>query len=361
MKAANQDLLPLEPPSRKPAVNSANPSTSTSTGAFTGVFVGRYLEIFQTFLKDPNVSEICVNQPGELWVERLGKPRMEKYSHQNITDKDLMALAHQVARLTKQAINPEKPILSGSLPTGERIQIVIPPVSQKGVALSIRKQTMRSMSLDDYASKGAFENVSFTLSALQKQDSEELRNLANAGHFRKFIGEAARAKKNIIISGGTSTGKTTLLNAILRDIDQGERIITIEDTSEIILPHQNSLSLLASKGEQSAAKITIQDLLEASLRLRPDRILLGELRGKEAYTFLRAINTGHPGSLTTVHADTPYGALEQIGLMVMQANLGLKREEIMQYIRSIVDVVIQLKRIGGQRVVSEIWYPQHHE
>lgn len=352
MKAANQDVLPLDSPS--------GISPGVSARASTGIFVGRYLEMFQTFMQDPSVSEICVNQPGELWVERLGKFSMEKFTIPSITDKDLMALAHQIARVTKQAINPEKPILSGSLPTGERIQIVIPPVSQKGVALSIRKQTMRSMSLDDYASKGAFENVSFTSNALKKQDSEELRNLANSGNFRKFIGEAARAKKNIIISGGTSTGKTTLLNAILRDIDQGERIITIEDTSEIILPHQNSLSLLASKGEQSAAKITIQDLLEASLRLRPDRILLGELRGKEAYTFLRAINTGHPGSLTTVHADTPYGAIEQIGLMVMQANLGLKHEEIMHYIRSIVDVVIQLKRVGGQRIVSEIWYPQNH-
>ncbi len=142
MKAANQDVLPLDSPPR------------VSTGAFAGVFVGRYLEMFQTFIQDPSVSEICVNQPGELWVERLGKPSMEKFSIPSITDKDLMALAHQIARVTKQAINPEKPILSGSLPTGERIQIVIPPISQKGVALSIRKQTMRSMSLDDYANKG---------------------------------------------------------------------------------------------------------------------------------------------------------------------------------------------------------------
>lgn len=117
------------------------------------------------------------------------------------------------------------------------------------------------------------------------------------------------------------------------------------------------LSLLASKGEQGIAKVTIQDLLEASLRLRPDRILLGELRGKEAYTFLRAVNTGHPGSITTIHADTPYGAIEQIALMVMQANLGLKHEEIMQYIQSIVDIVIQLKRVKGKRVITEIWYP----
>ncbi len=340
MKAANQHTLPLN--------------------ANSGVFVHRYLEQFQKYLQDQDVSEICVNQPGEIWIERVGQTSMERVLSATITDTEMMGLAHQVARVTKQAINPEKPILSASLPTGERIQIIIPPISRKGVALSIRKQTVLSLSLDDYAKTGAFENVSYLSDNFKKEGSQNLRILADSGNFRKFIGEAAKTRKNIIISGGTSTGKTTLLNAILRDIDQGERIITIEDTPEITLSHQNSLSLLASKGEQSAAKITIQDLLEASLRLRPDRILLGELRGREAYTFLRAINTGHPGSLTTVHADTPYGAMEQIGLMVMQANLALRHEEIMRYIRSIVDVVIQLKRVGGRRIVSEIWYPENH-
>lgn len=340
MKAANQQTLPLN--------------------TNTGVFVHRYLQQFQTFLQDQSISEICVNQPGEVWIERAGEPCMERIVSPTVTESELMGLAHQIARVTKQAINLEKPILSASLPSGERIQIVIPPIAQRGIALSIRKQVIHSLSLDDYAKTGAFEGVSFTSDNLKKTDFENLRILADSGNFRKFIGDAAKAKKNIIISGGTSTGKTTLLNAILRDIDSEERIITIEDTPEISAPQNNKLSLIASKGEQGIAKVTIQDLLEASLRLRPDRILLGELRGKEAYTFLRAINTGHPGSLTTVHADTPYGAMEQIGLMVMQANLGLKHDEIMRYIRSIVDVVIQLKRTGGRRVVSEIWYPSCH-
>lgn len=164
-------------------------------------------------------------------------------------------------------------------------------------------------------------------------------------------------KKNILISGGTSSGKTTLLSAILREIDSNERIITIEDTPEIYLHHKNHLSLIASKGEQGTARITIQDLLEASLRMRPDRILLGELRGKEAYSFLRAINTGHPGSITTIHADTPSGAFEQVGLMVMQAGLGLTHRQILDYTTSIIDIVIQLKRIGGKRVISDVWIP----
>ena len=126
-----------------------------------------------------------------------------------------------------------------------------------------------------------------------------------------------------------------------------------------MIPVQNNwVSLLASKGGQGSARVTIQDLLEASLRMRPDRLLLGELRGAEAQTFLRAINTGHPGSITTVHADSARGALEQISLMVLQANLGLKREEILAYIGSVVDCVVQLKRVDGRRIVSDIWWPE---
>ncbi|MFH1159248.1 MAG: P-type DNA transfer ATPase VirB11 [Pseudomonadota bacterium] len=323
----------------------------------TGVYIGRYLDIFREFLNDPLVSEICVNRPGEMWIERMGAPAMERREHKPVTHDAMMRLARQIARISDQAINMDSPLLSACLPTGERVQVVLPPVSRNGIALSIRKQVVRPMSLDDYAKTGAFDNTGLITDAQERQEDKPLRALAAAKNFRAFISEAAKSRKNIIISGGTSTGKTTLLNAILREIDQDERIITIEDTAEIHPPHANHLSLIASKGDQGTAKVTIQDLLEAALRLRPDRILLGELRGKEAYTFLRAVNTGHPGSLTTVHADTPHGALEQIGLMVMQANLGLRHDQVMDYIRSIVDIVVQLKRTGGKRVISEVWYP----
>lgn len=321
------------------------------------VFVHHYLQPFYRFLGDQTVSEICINQGGSLWIERIGQTHMEHQSNNLMSAEDLLNLAEQIARTTKQEINSQKPILSANLPSGERIQIIIPPASRHGISLSIRKQTVQNLGLDDLSKQGTFENICFSAEPLGKTMSAELKALAKSKDYRQFIGLAARERKNIIISGGTSTGKTTLLNAILQDIDTHERIITIEDTPEISPPHPNWLSLLASKGEQGTARVTIQDLLEASLRLRPDRILLGELRGKEAYTFLRAVNTGHPGSITTIHADTPYGAIEQIALMVMQANLGLKHEEIMQYIQSIVDIVIQLKRVKGKRVITEIWYP----
>jgi type IV secretion system protein VirB11 len=323
----------------------------------SGVYIGRYLEPFRSYLNDPKVSEICVNRPGEVWIERMDAPTMQRIEDGNITTDHMMTLARQIARISDQAVNQQSPLLSACLPTGERVQIVIPPVAVKGIALSIRKQVVQDMTLSDYAHAGAFKGVEVIANTHASRSNDKLRALADAGNIQAFISEAAKARKNIVISGGTSTGKTTLLNAILKEIDANERIITIEDTPEVRPPHQNHISLLATRGDQGTAKVTIQDLLEASLRLRPDRILLGELRGKEAYTFLRAVNTGHPGSLTTVHADTPHGALAQIGFMVMQANLGLQHEQVMSYIQSIVDIVVQLKRIGGVREISEIWYP----
>ena len=321
------------------------------------VFIERYLDAFRQHLEDPEISEICVNRPGELWIERMGAPSMELIESSSITDDHMMRLARQIARTTGQAINLQNPLLSASLPTGERVQVIIPPVSPYGVILSIRKQVVKDIDLADYAAAGAFESVDWVTDANLKDSDLALRSLAEQKNFYEFISLAAKSKKNIIISGGTSTGKTTLLNAILKQIDPQERLITIEDTPEIRPVHKNHIPLLASKGEQGVAEVTIQNLLEASLRLRPDSILLGELRGKEAYTFLRAVNTGHPGSITTVHADTPQGALKQIALMVMQANLGLQNDQITDYIRSIIDIVVQLKRISGNRVISEVWYP----
>lgn len=321
------------------------------------VFLQRYLDIFKVYLDDPEIAEICVNRSGELWIERAGSPSMEKIDCADITKDHMMRLARQIANTTGQAINLQNPLLSASLPTGERVQVIMPPATLNGIVFSIRKQVVKNMDLADYAAAGAFEAVDWVNDSDLKPHDAQLRALAEQKNFYEFIALAAKSKKNIIISGGTSTGKTTLLNAILKEIDPDERIITIEDTPEIKPVHQNHVPLLASKGEQGIAEVTIQSLLEASLRLRPDRILLGELRGKEAYTFLRAVNTGHPGSITTVHADTPHGAFKQIALMVMQANLGLQNDQIMDYIRSIVDVVVQLKRIGGKRIISEVWYP----
>jgi type IV secretion system protein VirB11 len=188
----------------------------------------------------------------------------------------------------------------------------------------------------------------------------ELRELLDKGEVKAFIKKAITSKKNMIISGGTSTGKTTFMNAALKEIDKKERIITCEDAREIDLNHlPNRVHLIASKGGQGRAKVDIQDLIEACLRLRPDRIIVGELRGKEAFSYLRAVNTGHPGSISTLHADTPTLAIEQLILMIMQAGLGITREQIKNYVESVVNVIVQLKRgPSGKRYVSEIYFKE---
>ena len=327
------------------------------------VFLNYKLKPFQAFLNDPLVSEICVNDLGGFWIERSGEQSMQYIECPDITLENMTSLSRMLAHNTKQGINEEKPLLSAALPTGERVQIVFPPATPvgSGVGISIRKQVMCKMSLEELNAFGMFDKARLRTGRNKKPKDEELIRLFKENRIMEFIQRAAQKKKNIVISGGTSTGKTTLLNAILGSIDPDERIITIEDTSELHPPQKNWLSLLASKGEQGKAKVTIQDLLEASLRLRPDRILLGELRGKEAYTFLRAVNTGHPGSITSVHADDPEIALQQIALMVQQADIKMTNEQILGYINSVVDIVVQIKREGGKRYISDIWYPEAEE
>jgi type IV secretion system protein VirB11 len=165
---------------------------------------------------------------------------------------------------------------------------------------------------------------------------------------------AIATKKNILVSGGTSTGKTTFLNMLLSEIAGTERLILIEDAAEIALSHDNSLGLIAARSALGEAVVTAEDLLNASLRMRPDRIVLGELRGPEAFTFLRAINTGHPGSMTTIHADNPAMAIQQLALLVLQTGSQLRHDDIVRYILSTVDLVVQLERVAGRRFISEI-------
>jgi type IV secretion system protein VirB11 len=169
-----------------------------------------------------------------------------------------------------------------------------------------------------------------------------------------FLRKAVKDRRTILISGGTSTGKTTFLNALMREVPANERVIVVEDTAEVQLHGPNDLGLIAVKGELGEALINTDDLLQAALRLRPDRILLGELRGKEAVSFLRAVNTGHPGSFSTIHANSTSGALEQLALMVMQSGLGLSRAETIDYARSVIDVVVQLGREGAERKIVAI-------
>jgi len=315
-----------------------------------------YLEPLEVLFQKDNLTEIMINKPMEAYFEISGEHHFE--SIPDFTFKHLEGLAQLIAQSTSQKISPENPLLSATLPNGFRVQIVIPPACEStNIIFAIRKPTTVQWSLDDYEKMGAFEK---TITSKPEVDNEtiELMNMINDHKIKDFIKSSILKKKNIIISGGTSTGKTTFTNALLSEIPKNERIITAEDAREINLSsHPNRVHLLASKGGQGVSKVTMQELIEACLRLRPDRIIVGELRGAEAYSFLRAINTGHPGSISTLHADTPLMAVEQLKLMVMQAGLQISADEIRQYILNVVDIIIQLKRAeGGRRYISEILF-----
>lgn len=314
-----------------------------------------FLTPLNTLFAEEGVNEIMINKPGEAWVEKRGDLRIEQIPLLDIDH--LMGLGRLVAQSTEQTISEEKPLLSATLPNGYRIQIVFPPACEpKTVAMAIRKGSSMQLTLDDYKKMGAFDNTS--TQEIADPNTKTLRNLLKKNDIAEFLKLAINVKKNIIISGGTSTGKTTFTNAALLAIPEHERLITVEDAREVMLPrHLNRVHLLASKGGQGRAHVTTQDLIEACLRLRPDRIIVGELRGSEAFSFLRAINTGHPGSISTLHADTPAMALEQLKLMVMQAGLGMPPDEIKKYILAVVDIVVQLKRgTGGKRYISEVYF-----
>lgn len=314
-----------------------------------------YLEPLKKIFAEDGVNEISINRPFEAWVEKKGDIRYESIPELDLDH--LKGLALLVAQSTDQRISEEAPLLSATLPTGFRIQIVIPPACESGtVGISIRKPSAMKLVLDDYEKMGAFDNTA--IEGLTDENSIKLNGLLKEKKLKEFLHEAVLTHQNIIISGGTSTGKTTFTNAMLRSIPHEERLVTVEDAREIDLSnHPNRLHLLASKGGQGRAKVTTQDLIEACLRLRPDRIIVGELRGAEAFSFLRAINTGHPGSISTLHADTPMMAIEQLKLMVMQAGLGMPPGEIKEYILNVVDIVVQLKRgTKGKRYISEIYY-----
>lgn len=317
------------------------------------VYLRAYLAPLTGMLARPDVTDIYVNRPGEVWTETLGGA-VERHAAPGLDVPTLDRLARQIAALSHQGISREHPLLSASLPDGSRVQIAAPPATRGPMAIAIRKHISSDLGLDDYVSAGAFAST-VRGTAPGKSDTDlRLAELLAAGDVAGMLAAAVKARKNILVSGGTSTGKTTFLNALIREIPVEERLILIEDTPELHQHHDNLVGLLAVRGSQGEARVTATDLLAASLRMRPDRIILGELRGEEAYTFLRAINTGHPGSMTSVHADSAERAIEQIVLLVLQAGTQLSRDDVRHYVRSTVDVYVQLQRVGGKRSVAQV-------
>lgn len=304
-------------------------------------YLGAYLEPFRPWLGRDTVTEILVNRPGEVWIEDSMRPGMQRIEAAEIDDRLIQRLAEQVARVSHQGINREHPLLGATLPDGARAQFCGPPATRRHWAMAIRRHRRLDLPLDVYDSGPI-------LSAPEPAMPDPgARPVA-------FLRAAIAAKKTVLISGGTSTGKTTFLNSMLGEIAAEERVVLVEDTPELRLPGSNGVGLVAVKGELGEARITANELLQAALRLRPDRIVLGELRGAESVSFLRAINTGHPGSFSTIHANSLRGALDQLALMVMQTGIGLSRADTIEYAASVIDVVVQLGRIGGRRQITAI-------
>lgn len=318
--------------------------------AGAGFYLDSFLAPLSPWLAREDVTDIYINRPGELWVESIGGA-IERHEDPSLTEQLLARLARLIAAHSAQGVSRSQPLLAASLPDGSRVQIVAPPATRDGHALAIRRHVKAEFSLSDWRDSEAFADLEAGTTAIDRERS--WRTLGERDAADTLV-QAVHDRRNIIVSGGTSTGKTTFLNALLAEIPHDERLLTIEDTEELRLTHPNAVGLIAARGKLAEAEVTAEDLLIAALRMRPDRIILGELRGSEAFTFLRAVNTGHPGSMTTIHADTPQRAIEQLALLVLQTGSRLSRDDVRHYVRESIDVFVQLERRAGKRRVSQI-------
>lgn len=315
------------------------------------------LRVLQPLLARPDVTELCINRPGEVFLEtRAG------WEREVLPPADFhwcYRLAKLIANATRQRITEESPLLSAALPSGERVQVAIPPATPVGnLAITVRRPASNVWSLAELSALGVFAPTRRAHESLDEGE-QNLMLLLRAKRYEDFIRGAVRSKKNIVISGATGSGKTTFTKSLIREIPAHERLITIEDTPELVLSdHPNHVRLFYSKGDQGQSKVTPRDLLEACLRMRPDRILLAELRSDEAFDYLRNANSGHPGSITSVHASSAELAFEQLALLVKQSRTGsdLPREEIKSLLYLLVDIVVQFAVIGHRRCIREIWY-----
>ncbi len=313
-----------------------------------------YLGPLKPYLEPRDVTELVVNRPCEFAVERAG--RWQWHEAPDLDEAALHPLAVAAAAFTSQDVTPEAPICSTVLPGGERCQIVLPPASEH-LSLTLRKPSALTFGLDDFAVLGLFDEVAIARQNLDACE-DELLALREARDWKKFFACAVTSRRNILISGATGSGKTTFAKGLVRLIPTDERLLTIEDTRELVVPHRNAVHLLYAKDGQGLAKVGAKELLESALRMRPDRILLQELRDATAFYYLRNVNSGHPGSITTIHADSAALAFEQLTLLVKESEGGrdLARDDIRALLHLLVDIVVQIKRVAGKFRITEVWY-----
>lgn len=288
-----------------------------------------FLRPIEHLIRDDSISEIMVNGSSRVFIERDGL--LEQVPNLNLSEKSLMVAVKNIARRLGDDISEQKPILDSRLPDGSRVAAIIPPCSIHGITLTIRKFNSRLFTIEDLVNSGSLDSQL-------------------AVRLRTYI----ENRQNILISGGTGTGKTTLLNALGGFIPIEDRILLIEDTSEIQLEKPNLVRFEARQAQPGIPAVTIRDLLKASLRHRPDRIILGEIRGGEAFDLLQLLNTGHSGTLSTVHASSAQQAISRFASCVLQSGVELPYRAIKTNIAGSLNVVIQIERRPGRRYVSEV-------
>lgn len=330
-----------------------------------------HLAPLQAFLQDSTITEIVINRPGEVLTE--GRDGWKKHPAPAIDFKWCLDVANVVANHASDSINEQMPLLSAQLPGGERLQVVIPPTVPAGtVSLTIRRPATEAMSLDAIFASGAFEHTrcvqSLRLDAAERAEIEaglpdadkQLLEIFRRRDWRAFLARSILRRKNIIVSGRTGSGKTTLGNALGSLISASERLVTVEDVREMRLPHENLVSMVYTKDARGVAKVTPKQLFESTLRMRPDRVLPAELRGDESFFFVQnVLNSGHPGTITTLHANSAKLAFKRLGMMMKtsQEGSGISLPDILEMLYALIDVVVQMEPTdSGQRVVPEIYF-----
>ena len=288
-----------------------------------------FLKPIEHLLLDDAISEVMVNAPDSVFIERKGF--LEPVPGVALSERALLAAVKNIARRLGDDVSESKPILDSRLPDGSRVAAVIPPCSLRGVTLTIRKFSNRHFTLDDLVAAGTLT-----------------RDTANS------LEDYVLRRKSVLLSGGTGVGKTSLLNALARLIPDDERLVLIEDTAEIQVTHQNLVRLEARQPQNGIAGVTIRDLLKAALRHRPDRVLLGEIRGGEAFDLLQLLNTGHAGSISTLHANSARQGLARFTNCVLQSGVEIPHRAIKSCVADCVDVVVHIERRPGRRAVTEI-------
>jgi pilus assembly protein CpaF len=288
-----------------------------------------FLKPIEHLILDDSISEVMVNGADCVFIERQGL--LQQVSGVSLGERALMVAVKNIARRLGDDISEAKPILDSRLPDGSRVAAVIPPCSLRGVTLTIRKFSTRHFEMQDLVAAGTLDQP-----------------LANR------LEDYVLSRKNILISGGTGSGKTTLASILGKFIPPDERVLLIEDTAEIRMAHTNLVRFEARQAQNGLAGVAIRDLLKASLRHRPDRIILGEIRGGEAFDLLQLLNTGHSGTLSTIHASSAKQGLARFTSCVLQSGIELPYRAIKTNIGDSLNVVIQVERRPGRRFISEV-------